>query len=426
MPLVSPYALRHLELSYSENITHTQRWGHRIIAVIEFIPLIGILASVIERIVALASQYFYTTSIDVFSDLPTNCFEAMPQHLLGNISGFLSVRDAAHFGTACCMANSVPLWHGQLHARRIPVPAKTSPLNLLKKVLAAEAVIAFCNALPKYQFPNCALNLSNTAHLALFDRAKALRHWLQSDPYVSTATHLDLKDCKLTRIPPEIRYFTQLQNLNLENNALVTLPPEIGSLSKLRHLLLNRNALKTLPAEIGNLSELTILQLMFNDLTVLPSEIGNLCNLTSLSLSHNALSMLPVEIGKLTKLNFLFLNHNALQTLPSQIENLTSLRVIFLHDNPLKTIPPEISNLSIVWLMMEHSAQSPLSPEVGNFSKLSSLIVIVKDPHMIATLPPEIGNLPSTCKIEIRRPHPQMLPFPAAIARHPNLHVSNY
>lgn len=48
---ISEYGLRHLELAKEGS-----KWGHRIIAMIELCPILGIVASIIERLVA---QCFY-------------------------------------------------------------------------------------------------------------------------------------------------------------------------------------------------------------------------------------------------------------------------------------------------------------------------------------------------------------------------------
>jgi hypothetical protein len=60
--VVSPYAIRHAELSNSAK-TSNHRLGHRIIAAIEFIPLVGALASLIERVVVHVYNTFFKTEI---------------------------------------------------------------------------------------------------------------------------------------------------------------------------------------------------------------------------------------------------------------------------------------------------------------------------------------------------------------------------
>jgi hypothetical protein len=59
--IVSPYAIRHAELSNSVKTPSEHRLGHRIIAAIQFIPLFGALASLIERIVVHVYNTFFKT-----------------------------------------------------------------------------------------------------------------------------------------------------------------------------------------------------------------------------------------------------------------------------------------------------------------------------------------------------------------------------
>ncbi len=47
-----PYAQRHWEASLSRGLPDSIVWGHRCIAVIEYIPLLGAVAAIIERVVA--------------------------------------------------------------------------------------------------------------------------------------------------------------------------------------------------------------------------------------------------------------------------------------------------------------------------------------------------------------------------------------
>lgn len=71
-PIISPYAVRHLRLSYSQEISKAEKWGHRVIATIQFIPIIGLLASLIERVAVLIIRLF-------LSKTPEPTFQSMPQ-----------------------------------------------------------------------------------------------------------------------------------------------------------------------------------------------------------------------------------------------------------------------------------------------------------------------------------------------------------
>jgi serine/threonine protein phosphatase PrpC len=62
----SPYAARHLDLA-NTNISH--RLGHRLIAALEFIPVLGFLASLIERIVIAVYNVFSTPKVETDTPL---------------------------------------------------------------------------------------------------------------------------------------------------------------------------------------------------------------------------------------------------------------------------------------------------------------------------------------------------------------------
>ncbi len=84
---------------------------------------------------------------------------------------------------------------------------------------------------------------------------------------------LNLSECELTSLPPEIGQLTSLQSLSLSGNQLTSLPPEIGQLTSLQSLHLSGNQLTSLPPEIGQLTNLQSLSLRSNPLTSPPPEI---------------------------------------------------------------------------------------------------------------------------------------------------------
>lgn len=107
---------------------------------------------------------------------------------------------------------------------------------------------------------------------------------------------------KLTSLPREIGYFSQLKTLKTDHTTITSLPAEIGKLINLRHLILSQNKLTNLPPEIGHLSLLQELSIRHNQLESLPAEIGKLKELEELDLEHNKIRYLPQSIRNLPKI----------------------------------------------------------------------------------------------------------------------------
>ncbi|MGF1486871.1 MAG: COR domain-containing protein [Prochloraceae cyanobacterium] len=129
-------------------------------------------------------------------------------------------------------------------------------------------------------------------------------------------TQLELRECAITSLPPEIGQLTHLTRIYLNGNKLESLPPEIGNLTNLTRLYLRDNKIQSLPPEIGNLTKLTHIYIRGNKLETLPPEIGNLSQLKGLFLSDNNITSLPEEIKKLTNLGNLDLTRNPIEIPP--------------------------------------------------------------------------------------------------------------
>ena len=164
--------------------------------------------------------------------------------------------------------------------------------------------------------------------------AKALKRIEEAKRY--NATGLDLSNCELTQLPPEILEMTNLRELHLYNNELTALPESIEKLSNLTFLNFHGNELTTFPQAIEKLISLNSLHLNNNRLTSIPESIGKLTNLTVLLLDDNQLTTLPEAIGQLTKLTLLDLRRNQLTTVPKAIGKLTKLTGLNLNGNQFK------------------------------------------------------------------------------------------
>lgn len=139
-------------------------------------------------------------------------------------------------------------------------------------------------------------------------------------------TELDLnglnQDDKLTSIPLEIMYLSNLKWLDCHANQLTYIPNAIAQLTNLQYLDLGDNQLESIPIAIAQLTELQILGLW-----------------------NNLFSVIPESIHQLTKLRGLYIDSNAITIVPSWLMNLPRLTELFLYDNPIESPPPEVLKL---------------------------------------------------------------------------------
>lgn len=304
MPLVSPYALRHLDLARAPDATCTQRWGHRVIAAIQFIPIVGLLASLIERVVVSALK---TLGI-LLTPLPRTRAEA------AGLVAFCQVLPA----------NQLP--------GVINILSATANLPLLEQ---AEELDKWLQTDP---------DVATIESLSLI--GKDLKLLPPEIQYFVGLKELCLRvNKKLTSIPKEIGNLDKLERLDLLANGLTSIPVEVGNLRQLKILILDMNALTSVPVELGNLDKLELLELGSNRLTSVPAELGNLKMLKWLYLKQNFLTSVPPEIGNLDKLVHLELPGNALTSVPAELAQLPrncSMYIKFF-GNPLCVIPTCVS-----------------------------------------------------------------------------------
>ncbi|CAD7697524.1 unnamed protein product [Ostreobium quekettii] len=156
---------------------------------------------------------------------------------------------------------------------------------------------------------------------------------------------LDLSECGLTSVPPEVFDVSDLRDLSLAGNRIWELPREIGQLTCLERLVLAGNLLKVVPDEIGKLMQLEGLWIHGNLLEMLPDSISNLTRLAKCSLAGNRLAALPPGFGLLRSLQQLDVSGNQLVSLPDSLCSLQDLRVLSLHGNQLRDLPKSFGDL---------------------------------------------------------------------------------
>ena len=67
------------------------------------------------------------------------------------------------------------------------------------------------------------------------------------------STKLILSNKKITEVPKEIQFLTNLQYLYLDNNQIKVIPKEIQFLTNLEYLNLYNNKIKVIPKELKNI-----------------------------------------------------------------------------------------------------------------------------------------------------------------------------
>jgi hypothetical protein len=298
----SPYSFRHFELAKNKSTLPTQRFGHYFLAIVESIPLVGLIASLIERIVVIAYKYLQKGPLQREQQKPLlknkaaheilkpqNSFNVIPNDITGHLSKFLPISDGSNFTIALGKTKQNYVWNGlaQQISGRV-VPTGKCPRDIIKKYLAHDLMNFF------YWFNFPFLKQIKEKYTDVFQQASALRSLLSSNPdaqrqvlerksiYIENSLRRERDDRtqipKLSAIPPEIKYFKNVTVISFSSNELTTLPKELFELTQLEKLFLNKNKLTTIPPMIAKLTNLRRLNLEENRITYLPPEIDSLEN----------------------------------------------------------------------------------------------------------------------------------------------------
>ena len=146
---------------------------------------------------------------------------------------------------------------------------------------------------------------------------------------------LNLNQCSLSYLPPQITGVEGLTYLGLGGNNFSHLPNWVWGLKELENLILHENKVIEISPEISQLINLKSLKLERNKITKLPHELGNLKELEYLGLNYCSLEECPEWVGNLTNLEFLLLNENKITKLPKSILNLTKMEEFSVNYNRL-------------------------------------------------------------------------------------------
>ena len=171
--------------------------------------------------------------------------------------------------------------------------------------------------------------------------------WLEGNPDCLQIKRLNLSHKKLSVLPPEMTFFTQLESLNLNSNLFKEFPWVICELTQLKRLTLCKNQLVELPPGIEKLTMLETVRFSENQLKSLPAEFYHLSQLKVLWLHKNRLKEIPREILNLTKLKTLHIADNPLEKCFSEIWKLPQLNSLSFPDHLFVEFLVEIGRSSL-------------------------------------------------------------------------------
>lgn len=165
---------------------------------------------------------------------------------------------------------------------------------------------------------------------------------------------LHLSNNKFESVPDVIAQLFNLQTLVIFSNPLSDITAICSpSLTELRILNLNNCQISELPPQIKFLKSLEVLSMTSNKLISLPDELCELVHLRELIADKNHLESLPFEIGRLWSLNRLFLPHNNIKELPESLSKMERLKVLDVACNQIRIFPTDIHTMALEELYCE-------------------------------------------------------------------------
>ena len=219
------------------------------------------------------------------------------------------------------------------------------------------------------------------------------------DSVTGRVVGIHMRDNNLSgTVPPELRFFPQLQTLRLDYNQLEgEVPAFIGELTELQRVDIDGNNFTgSIPPEFGDLVNLEVLWMGGNRMTgPIPPELGNLEKLIEIHLYNAAFEgTIPEEFSNLTALELLHISETRIEGgLPEGFEALTELRWIRLYENmlsePLPTTLGQLPKLSSIWIS-DNMIEGPLPAELGQLDSLA--FILAENNNLSGPLPPELGD----------------------------------
>ncbi|MCH9631118.1 MAG: hypothetical protein S4CHLAM37_11320 [Chlamydiia bacterium] len=110
---------------------------------------------------------------------------------------------------------------------------------------------------------------------------------------------LDLSNCQLKLLPPELSALTGITELNLEKNQLSFLPESLGELVTLKVLSVKENYIQSVSGSLEALVALESLDVSQNRLKSLPYSLMSLKCLKSISVEGNSFTSFPIVLNEM-------------------------------------------------------------------------------------------------------------------------------
>lgn len=127
----------------------------------------------------------------------------------------------------------------------------------------------------------------------------------------NTIKELEISECNIGKLQPEIGEISSLKNLLLRHNNLTEIPSEIANLVNLEGLFLFNNKLNSFPVlKKDGLKNIKEIEFSLNHFTEVPESVCDLVSLESLMFDDNKIEKITNNISKLSHLKKLGIGNN--------------------------------------------------------------------------------------------------------------------
>lgn len=217
--------------------------------------------------------------------------------------------------------------------------------------------------------------------------------------YLENLKTLDISGTAFYTLPYCLEYCTSLESLDASYSSLEELPYFIESLTSLYDLRLNGTLISALPDELKYCSSLNYLSLYGCGFSEFPAVIGELSNLLELDMSYCYVNTIPASLSGAKMLSRLDLSGNPIERIESGAFALPELYRLNMANCGLRQIDPEIFRLTAL-AHLDLSGDSITTIPAGLYS-LKSLSSLNLSGNQIATIPKGISGLTALYELDL-------------------------